>query len=335
MEYIKNKRGLSDSLIKQLGLGYAPSQSQAFFAYFQQHGFSVSDLLALGLAKQGERDTYAFFRDRLMIPIRDQLGNTIGFGARALQDGQEPKYLNSPESLIYDKSKVLYGLDHLKKGVKEHQSIIIVEGYFDVIALENAGLDVGVATCGTSLTASHLETLKRYHDHIYFLFDNDNAGTIATLRGLAIAYEQGVYPKILDLKTLSNQETPLPKDIDELLRTTSQPQQQVHQLIQYAQDGFEWALQHYLTHQDLNNPVERQKILQGLFDLVYATKQMSTQNLFLEQIAHHLRIDYALVLSQYRQYAKTEKKVFRPKYDQQSQTSQVSEQRQGQKELLL
>lgn len=274
---------------------------------------------------------YSFFRDRLIIPIRDQLGNIIGFGARALQEGQEPKYLNSPESIIYDKSKILYGLDHLKKGVKDHQRIIIVEGYFDVIALQRVGLDIGVATCGTSLTAQHMEILKRYHEHIYLLFDNDKAGATATLRALSIAYEQGVYPQVINLKQSA---TPV-KDIDELLSQDDDPHTHIQDLITQAHDGFRWALHYYLQHHTLHNPVERQKILHGVFDLVYATKQMSTQNLFLEQVAQELGIDYTLILSQYRQYAKTEKKLFRHRHEQPTQTSQVSEQRHSQKELLL
>jgi DNA primase len=108
-------------------LGYAPSQNQAFFSHFQEHGFSVNDLVEAGLAKQGQNEIYPFFRDRLTIPIRDQLGNVIAFGARALHADQEPKYLNSSESIIYDKSGTLYGIDHLKQGVKEHKAIIIVE----------------------------------------------------------------------------------------------------------------------------------------------------------------------------------------------------------------
>lgn len=115
LSYLRKERQLSDPLIKQLGLGYAPSQSQTLFSYFQQQGFSLEDLVAIGLVKQGQNEMYSFFRDRLIIPIRDQLGNIIAFGARALQAGQEPKYLNSSESTIYDKSKVLYGLDHLKQ----------------------------------------------------------------------------------------------------------------------------------------------------------------------------------------------------------------------------
>lgn len=135
LSYLTEKRKLSDELIVQLGLGYAPSQSQALFSYFQGHGFSVEDLMQAGLAKQWNGEIYAFFRDRLIVPIRDQLGNVIAFWARALQEWQEPKYLNSSESMIYDKSNTLYGIDHLKKGVKDHKAIIVVEGYFDVIAL--------------------------------------------------------------------------------------------------------------------------------------------------------------------------------------------------------
>ena len=132
-----------------------------------------------------------------------------------MQEGQEPKYLNSPESAIYDKSKVLYGLDHLKQGIKDYKAIVVVEGYFDVIAMTAAGVDIAVATCGTSLTDSHITTLKRYHDHIYFLFDNDSAGVQATLRGLGIAYSQSSYPKIISL--------PSPhKDIDDLVRANDQ-----------------------------------------------------------------------------------------------------------------
>lgn len=329
LSYLQKERWLSDEMIKQLWLWYASSQNQAFFSYFQHHGFSVDDLVSIGLVKQGQNEMYSFFRDRLIVPIRDQLGNIIAFGARALQVGQEPKYLNSPESIIYDKSKVLYGLDHLKKWVKDHQAIVVVEWYFDVIALQVAGLEIGVATCGTSLTDAHVTTLQRYHDHIYFLFDNDSAGVQATLRGLAIAYAQGVYPKIISLTDHKV------KDIDELVRNHDQPWDQVKDLITQAQDGFVRATHYFLTLYNLNSPVERQKIMHWLFDLVHATKTMSTQNLFLEQIAQTLRIDYAFVMSQYRQYIKTEKRVFRPRQDQQAQTSQISEQRTSQKEYLL
>ena len=328
-DYLTNKRKLSDELIVQLGLGYAPSQSQLFFSYFQWHGFSVEDLMQAWLAKKGNGEIYAFFRDRLIVPIRDQLGNVIAFWARALQEWQEPKYLNSSESMIYDKSNTLYGIDHLKNGVKDHKAIIIVEWYFDVIALKMAGLDIGVATCGTSLTPHHITTLKRYDDHIYFLFDNDNAGINATLRWLVIAYSQWVYPKIISL-------TGDHKDIDDLVRDNPDAQVQVKNLVNNAKDGFVWALSYYITQYDIASPVERQKILYGLFDLVYAVESLSTQNLFLEQVSHTLHMDYTLTAAQYRQYVRTEKKLFWPRKGAQVEDKEeMKQQRVDQKLLIL
>ena len=360
--YLIAKRWLSDTLITQLGLWYAPSQTQLFFTYFQQHGFSVEDLIESWLAKQNTNDIYPFFRDRLTIPIRDQLGNVIAFGARALQKDQEPKYLNSSESIIYDKSSTLYGIDHLKQWVKEHKSIIIVEGYFDVIALQQANRENAVATCGTSLTQQHISTLKRYSDTIYFLFDNDSAGISATLRWLTIAYEQWIYPKIISLDNsvmlnamqwswsispwdpyLATQDisttvgmTQWPKDIDEFVRNSTQAYEDIQHLVNHTTDGFSRAIHHYQNHYDTNSPIERQKSLNGLFDLIHAVSSLSTQSLFIEQLAHSFRIDYTLLISQYKQYIKNEKKVFWPRWSSTTtSTAHTTAQRSDQKWLLL
>lgn len=335
--YLINERKLDPELITQLWLGYAPSQNQAFFAYFQRQGFGVEDLLQLGLAKKWSNEIYAFFRDRLIIPIKDSLGSVIAFGARALHADQEPKYLNSAENILYDKSSTLYGIDHLKLGVKEHKSCIIVEWYFDVIALKQGGYDIGIATCGTSLTEKHITTLKRYTDTMYFLFDNDGAGTMATLRWLSIAYTQGVYPKIISLANwLDNQITKLPKDIDDLVRDNPHAQENIAQLLSLAQDGFLWAIDHFAAHYHHTSPIERQKALNGLFDLIHSVNSLSTQHLFIEQIAQHFHIDYTLLLSQYRQYIKQEKRVFWPAQRiSSSQREQHNNSRIDQKLLLL
>lgn len=334
LEYLRQERWLSEQLIKQLWLGYTPSQSQKFFSYFQKFWFSLDDLMSIGLAKQGTNEIYAFFRDRLIIPIRDQLGNIIGFWARALREWQEPKYLNSPETIIYDKSSVLYGIDHLKQGVRNHKAIIVVEGYFDVIALLAAGLEIGVATCGTALTDAHMKTLQRYSDNIYFLFDSDNAGQIATLRALEVAYNQGVYPQIINLMQ-DQKDLESSKDIDDFVRNTENPEKEVQDLVKSAQDGFQWAIDYFTKNMSLTSPVERQKILYWLFDLVYATKTMSTQNLFLEQIAEIVWSDYALILSQYRRYIRTEKRVFRTRLQQEKNKEQEHQVRKNEKALLL
>ncbi len=316
--YLTEKRLLSTNLIAQMGLWYAPSQSQSFLSHFLKHGFSSQDLVDAGLAKyrEGTKEAYSFFRDRLTIPIRDQLGNVIAFGARALLPDQEPKYLNSSESIIYEKSNTLYGIDNLKIGVKEHKAIIVVEGYFDVIALSQGWYNIGVATCGTSLTAQHIKTLKRYSDTIYFLFDNDQAGVSATLRWLGIAYSQSIYPKIISLSdsgTESNVTKQNIKDIDDLVRNNPNAHEDIQMLIQSAQDWFLRAISYCGQNYQTNSPVEKQKTLNTLFDLIHAVESLSTQHSFIEQMAQTFRIDYTLLLSQYKQYIKKEKRIFWPR----------------------
>jgi DNA primase len=290
------------------------------------------------LAKQWDWEVYAFFRDRLTIPIRDQLGNIIAFGARALQDGQGPKYLNSSGSIIYDKSNTLYGIDHLKAWVKEHKAIIVVEWYFDVIALTMAHIDIWVATCGTALTTNHITTLKRYTDTFYLLFDNDTAGATATLRWLAIAYGQNIYPKIISLQNSIKSTNPSAKikDIDDLVYDNPQAEDDIKLLLKQSQDWFIWSIGYYHTHYDINSPVDRQKMLYGLFDLIYAVESMSTQNLFLEQMSHTLHMDYTLTVSQYRQYIKNEKKLSWPRlWSKQSQSVESTSERLDKKTLIL
>ena len=313
--YLTDQRELSPSLITEYGLGYAPTSSQTYISWCNKQWFSVEDLAQAWLVKQWQDGYYAFFRDRLTIPIRDHIGNIIAFGARALHADQQPKYLNSSDSIIYDKSQTLYGIDHLKKWVKEHNAIIVVEGYFDVIALSKAGYDIAVATCGTSLTASHIKILQRYSDHIHFLFDADPAGKEATRRWLAIAYAQWVYPTIIsfqDTKNLNLQNTN-PKDIDELVRSDPHATETIKMLMDTALDGFTRALQDAAQTFDTSSPIERQKAMNKLFDLIYELNSLSTQALFLTQMAKHRGMDMTLMSNQYKQYSKKEKKVFWPR----------------------
>lgn len=314
MEYLTSKRELSPSLITEYGLGYAPTSSQTYISWCNKQWFSVEDLAQAWLVKQWQDGYYAFFRDRLTIPIRDHIGNIIAFGARALHADQQPKYLNSSDSIIYDKSQTLYGIDHLKQWVKDHQAIIVVEGYFDVIALSKAGYDIAVATCGTSLTASHIKILQRYSDRIHFLFDADPAGKEATRRWLAIAYAQWVYPTIISLTNSPTlQLTNSPKDIDELVRHDPQATETIKTLMDTALDGFTRALQDVQSNFDTTSPIERQKAMNKLFDLIYELNSLSTQALFLTQMAKHRGMDMTLMSNQYKQYSKKEKKVFWPR----------------------
>lgn len=151
-----------------------------------------------------------FFRHRVTFPIYDHIGNIVGFGGRALAPDQNPKYLNTTETPLYEKSQLLFGLDKARNYIREHGFLIVVEGYMDVIALHQYGVPLGVATCGTALTPDHIKLLKRHTDQVILLFDNDQAGGEATIRALKVAYQAELFPRAFGLPVGV-------KDVDERL----------------------------------------------------------------------------------------------------------------------
>lgn len=208
------QRGISRDAAVRWRLGYAPAGWTTTMDQLQQRGFPVELLLAAGLVKRKERDGgrvshYDTFRDRVTIPITDTRGRVLAFGARLLE-GDGPKYLNSPETSLYRKSSVLYGLEHARQAIQRADRALLVEGYFDVISMHEAGFEEVVATCGTALTGEHLETLRRLTGNVVALFDADEAGGRAAERSLPLFFEAGVLPWRL--------EVPGAKDPDELVR---------------------------------------------------------------------------------------------------------------------
>ena len=185
------KRGLLAEVITRFQLGYALDSWDAALTYLTERGYSVADLEAAGLLVQRDDKTGHFdrFRGRLMIPIRDVQGRVIGFGARALAEAQQPKYLNSPQTPLFDKSRLLFGLDAAKQAIRAADVAVIVEGYMDVLAAHQYNQANVVASMGTALTEAQLRQLKRYSSHIVLALDADEAGARATLRGLEVARE--------------------------------------------------------------------------------------------------------------------------------------------------
>jgi len=183
-----HQRGLTDKTIEAFGLGYAPDAWDTAANHFKTKGFSEVDLLDAGLAS--ERDSggiYDRFRDRIMLPIRDQRGRMTGFGARTLDPEGVPKYLNSPQTAIFDKGQILFGLDQARKAIRAKDQVVIVEGYMGVLAPHQHGYNNVVATMGTALTEDHLQLIKRFTLNIILAMDSDAAGIKATLRGLDVA----------------------------------------------------------------------------------------------------------------------------------------------------
>ena len=186
VDYAK-KRGISGSIAKRFELGFAPPGWTNLFDSYKNSEESIQDLLSMGMIvpkKDKKDDYYDRFRDRLMFPIHNTKGSVIGFGGRVLSSKDNPKYLNSPETPLFSKSKELYGLYHCRKYSRKIDAIIVVEGYMDVIALHQQGITNVVATLGTATTSSHLQILSRTAETIVFCFDGDKAGRDAAWKAL-------------------------------------------------------------------------------------------------------------------------------------------------------
>lgn len=200
LQYIE-KRGISKSSQDTFHLGYGPSSWRALNSFLQKEGFSKSDIVATGLAIQNDQGAlYDRFRARLMFPIFSLTGQIVGFSARTLgKDVKEAKYINTPQTLVYDKSRELYGLYQAKAGIKENDEVIVMEGNVDVILSHQAGVMHAVAPCGTSLTPRHLETIAHYTKNIILSFDNDDAGQKASLRSFELTQPKGFNLYLLSL----------------------------------------------------------------------------------------------------------------------------------------
>lgn len=205
IEYLK-RRGLSGEIAKRFGIGYAPDGWQNLEQVFPD--YADKSLNIAGLVKQNEEGRrYDVFRDRIMFPIVDVRGNIIGFGGRVLGDG-EPKYLNSPETPVFEKGRELYGLFHARRAIRDAGCVIVVEGYMDVVALAQAGVEYAVATLGTATTPNHVQKLLRQSDEIVFCFDGDAAGRRAAWRALENSLTQLVDGKQLRFLFLPDGEDP-------------------------------------------------------------------------------------------------------------------------------
>ncbi len=228
LEYLHSKRSLRDETLEAFGLGYAPQSWDGALSHFLEKGHPLEDLLAAGLITEREpgssekkpggmqkADFYDRFRNRVLFPIRDMQGRMAGFGARILNPDDFPKFLNSPQTPIFDKGHLLYGLDRGRKAIRAADQAVIVEGYLDVIALHQAGYENVVSPMGTALSEHQLFLLKRFSRRIVMALDPDAAGDKATLRGLQIARQAMDHEQdpVFDARGLLGYEARLQADI--------------------------------------------------------------------------------------------------------------------------
>ncbi|MDD4850878.1 MAG: DNA primase, partial [Gemmiger sp.] len=206
--YWKQKRGLSDAAIRKFGLGYAPESFNGLLHYLKHRGFAEEELETSGLIKRSAKgNLYDIFRHRVMVPIIDIRGNIIAFGGRVLDD-TKPKYINSPETLVYKKSRTLFALNVAKKS--PNKRYILCEGYMDVISMHVAGFDTAVCACGTALTPEQVHLIGEYADEVILSYDSDEAGQKATQRSLGLFSGSAVKVSVLSI--------PGAKDPDEFIK---------------------------------------------------------------------------------------------------------------------
>ncbi len=300
MFYLKEDRKLSDQIIKDFGIGYAPDSSYDLIQYLKTKWFSEQDLAQASLAKKWQSDYFGFFRNRIMFPIADTRNNIVWFSARVVNPEDQPKYLNSSEHWAFDKSKILYGLNLARNNIKIHDMLIVVEWQMDVIALARLWLPIWVATSWTAVTEHHFKLIKRYTDNVYMLFDNDDAGRNATVRALKIAYRENIFPKMIVLPSRV-------KDVDDLANE-EWGIEVLKNCISNAKDAFVQIYELLREGYDMSSPIDKQKLFNDMFSLIICVDNYTIQEHYKQVLAEKVWLPYEVISLQFSKYAKTDGK---------------------------
>lgn len=286
-------RGFDAAAAEHFGVGYAPRSWDALSGHLKQQGFTEQELRDAGLVSVGERgSSYDRFRGRLVWPIRDTTGQTVGFGARKLyDDDQGPKYLNTPETAIYHKQQVLYGIDLAKRDIARRQQAVIVEGYTDVMAAHLAGVTTAVATCGTAFGAEHIPLLRRILDdetragRVVFTFDPDEAGQQAAMKAFAQV------PRFQAQSFVAVG----PQGLDPCDLRLARGDAAVRDLVERAVPMHEFVIRRQLAGFDLDTVEGRVSALRQAAPVVGAIRDRAMRSEYARQLARWLGMDLAMV----------------------------------------
>lgn len=286
LRYLRETRGLSETTLDQFELGYAPDQWDGLLKHLQQvEGLAPELLEAAGLVvpRKGGNGFYDRFRHRVIVPIRDRQGRVIGFGGRSL-DGSEPKYLNSPETEVFEKGKHLFGLDRASSAIRKDDRAVVVEGYFDVIALHATGVTNAVASLGTALSSQQITQLCRCSDgkRIVLNFDADGAGVRAANRAIG-EVEQLALQGQLELRVLH---LPSGKDPDEFLKEHGAGEYRA--LLDQAPLWLDWQIEQVLEGRDLSKADQFQRSVASLVALLGKLPQSAIRTHYIQQVAERL-----------------------------------------------
>ena len=318
LDYLKN-RGITKEIIEKYNLGIAPKAYAMFYKKFR-HDFSEEVMEKAGLIiKTREGEYIDRFRNRAIIPIQNEFGDFVAFGARAVEEGQMPKYLNSSDSLIYNKSKLLYGLYTAKDAIKEDDSVILMEGYFDVISAQAHGIRNAVASCGTALTPEHIKLLSRYTPSrkIYLSFDTDSAGQKATNRNAELIKE--AFKGLGNIKqfdesyiSTSNDKysceirviaPPEGKDPDEFIRSVGA--ESYREYMQHAPLLIDFQLNNIIKEKP-KTPIEKTKVVKEIIPLLMEIQNKIIQAEYVKMVSDAIQVDEKALLSELKVAAKSE-----------------------------
>ncbi|MFB2555920.1 DNA primase [Herbiconiux liangxiaofengii] len=287
------QRGFDAAAAARFGVGYAPQGWDNLGKHLRGRGFTEQELTAAGLLSQGDRGTYDRFRGRLIWPIRDQTGQTVGFGARRLfDDDKGPKYLNTPETIVYHKAQVLYGLDLAKRDIARSRQVVVVEGYTDVMAAHLAGVTTAVATCGTSFGVDHIKIMRRVLSddsaglgEVIFTFDPDAAGQKAALR--AFSEEQRFAAQTYVAVA--------PDGLDPCDLRLAKGDDAVRRLIKGKKPMFEFVIRQKLSAYDLETVEGRVAALRDAAPIVADIRDSALRPAYTRQLAKMLGTDLDVV----------------------------------------
>jgi len=288
LQYLR-ERGIRDDIFRKFQLGYGLDKNDGFTGHALQNGYRPEQLKKAGLTKESDHGLYDFFRSRIIFPIQNVSGRIIGFAGRILtSDKTKPKYVNSPESEIYNKSQVLYGINFAKSAMISQDNCYLVEGYTDVISLHQVGVENVVASSGTSLTTDQIRIIRRYTPNITILYDGDPAGIKASFRGIDMLLEQGMNVRIVLF--------PDGEDPDSFARKN--PSAEVLRFITGKSENFILFKTHLLLKETGNDPVKKASLIQEIVSSVALIPDQIIRSVYIKECAEVLDIPEQTLMNQ-------------------------------------
>jgi DNA primase len=304
--YIRDKRRLTADTVKAWQIGYSLMDYQALSNFLSTRGFSMQEMIDAGLViENDEGRRYDRFRGRLMIPIRDPKGQVVGFGSRSL-DGSEPKYMNSPQTVVFDKGRLLFGMDKARNAIRTEQASVLVEGYMDVIGCHQAGFTNVVAGMGTSLTEDQLKMLKRLANRMVLALDPDAAGNRAVLRGVDVARVSldRETELVFDARGAIRQESKLNADIRVAVMPDGKDPDEIvlespeewRGIVANARPVIEHVIDVTLQGFDMNDPHAKSDAVRAVAPILMDTSDAVQRDFYIQQLARRLQISTTAIL---------------------------------------